>query len=71
MVNKEFQVTVRVASFGTYRLVAQGAAVASTPVETLDAGRTHEPGDPLEIDRQLQPERQLGVCQPAGRVPTR
>ena len=32
--------------------VADGAAVASEPVEALDAGLAHEPGDPLVVDRQ-------------------
>ena len=41
--------------------VADGAAAASAPVQALDPGLAHQPGDPLEVDRQPQPERQLGV----------
>ena len=41
--------------------VADGAAVASPPVEALDPGLTHQPGDPLEVDRQAEAERQFGV----------
>ena len=41
--------------------VADRAAVASAPVEALDPGLAHQPGDPLEVHRQAQPERQLGV----------
>ena len=41
--------------------VAHGAAVASAPVEALDPGLAHQPGDPLVVDRQPEPEGQLGV----------
>ena len=41
--------------------VADGAAVASAPVEALDAGLAHQPGDPLVVDRQAEPQGQLGV----------
>ena len=34
--------------------VADGAAAASAPVEALDAGLAHQPGDPLAVDRQAQ-----------------
>jgi hypothetical protein len=36
---------------GSASRVAQGATVASTPVEALDAGRTQESGDPFKIHR--------------------
>jgi hypothetical protein len=35
--------------------------VASSPVEALDAGLAHQPGDPLVVDRQPEPKGQLGV----------
>ncbi len=41
--------------------VPDGAAVASAPVEALDAGRAHQPGDALVVDRQAEPQRQLCV----------
>ena len=41
--------------------VAHRAAVPSAPVEALDPGLAHQPGDPLEVHRQTQPEGQLGV----------
>jgi hypothetical protein len=37
------------------------AAAVSAPVEALQAGLAHEPGDPLVVHRQAQTERQLGV----------
>ena len=37
------------------------AAAVSAPVEALQAGLAHQPGDPLVVDRQAQPEREFGV----------
>jgi len=34
---------------------------ASAPVKAPDAGLAHQPGDPLVVDHQSQPESQLGV----------
>jgi hypothetical protein len=39
--------------------VAHRAAVASAPVEALQAGFAHQPGDPLDVHRQPEPEGQL------------
>ena len=41
--------------------VTDRAAVASSPVEALDTGLAHQSGDPLEVHRQPQPERQFGM----------
>jgi hypothetical protein len=41
--------------------VADGAATASAPGQALDAGGAHQPGDPLEVHRQPEPEGELGV----------
>jgi hypothetical protein len=41
--------------------VADRAAAASAPVEALDAGGAHQPGDSLEVHHQPEPQRQLGV----------
>jgi hypothetical protein len=41
--------------------VTDRAAATSTPVEALDAGLAHHSGDPFEVHRQPQPERQLGM----------
>src|SRR5918998_1709286 len=41
--------------------VAEGAAAASPPVEALDPGVAHQPGDPLEVDWKPETEGQLGV----------
>jgi hypothetical protein len=41
--------------------VTHRATPTSAPVETLDAGLTHQPGHPLAVDRPPQPEGQLGV----------
>jgi hypothetical protein len=41
--------------------VAHRAAVASTPVEALDARLAHQPGNPLEVHRQTQSEHEFGV----------
>jgi hypothetical protein len=41
--------------------VANCAAAASPPVQALDPGLAHQSGDPLEVDRQTQAQRQLGV----------
>jgi hypothetical protein len=41
--------------------VAHRAATAAAPVEALDAGLAHQPGDPFVVDRDAQPEGQLGV----------
>jgi hypothetical protein len=41
--------------------VADRAATLSAPVEALDAGLAHQSGDALEVDRQAEPEGELGV----------
>ncbi|MDT7595130.1 MAG: hypothetical protein QOJ06_676 [Pseudonocardiales bacterium] len=40
---------------------ADRAAATSTPVEALDAALAHHSGDPFEVHRQPQPERQLSM----------
>ena len=43
-------------------IAIQGTAAAATaPVEALDTGLAHQPGDPLVVHRQAQPEGELGV----------
>jgi hypothetical protein len=37
------------------------ATAGSAPVEALDTGLAHEPGNPLVVDRQAQPEHELGM----------
>jgi hypothetical protein len=47
--------------------VTDRAAMAAAPVEALDPGLPHQPGDPLEVHRQSQAEHELGV-HPRGTV---
>jgi hypothetical protein len=41
--------------------VAHGAAAPSPPVEALDPGVAHQPGDPLDVHRHAEPEHELGM----------
>jgi hypothetical protein len=55
------KVTVDQVGVGLGVRITDGASAASAPVETLDAGLTHQPSDPLVVDHHAQAEGEFGV----------
>jgi hypothetical protein len=55
------EVPVDQVDVGLGQQVTHGAAAATTPVQALDPGLTHQPRDPLVVDHHPEPERELGM----------